>query len=50
MKGCMTERKGCEERASEKRSGSVKKGGSVKKREGVIRVECDEKASVIWSP
>jgi hypothetical protein len=39
MEGCMTERMGCEEGASEKKRGSVKKGGSVKKRESVIRVE-----------
>jgi hypothetical protein len=36
----MTESKGCEEGASERR------GGSVKKRESVIRVESEEKVEV----
>jgi hypothetical protein len=45
MKGCMTERKGCEEGAIERRGGCVKKGGSVKIRESVIKVESEEK---VW--
>jgi hypothetical protein len=43
MEGCMTERKGCKEGASERRGGSVKKERSIKKRENVIRVESEEK-------
>jgi hypothetical protein len=43
LHGCMTERKGCEEGASERRGVSVKKGGIVKKRESVIRAESEEK-------
>jgi hypothetical protein len=43
MEGCITERKRCEEGASEKKGESVKKEGSVKKRENVIRVESEEK-------
>jgi hypothetical protein len=41
----MTDRKGCEEGASERRGGSVKKGEISKKRESVIRVESEEK---VW--
>jgi hypothetical protein len=38
MEGCMTERKRCEEGASERRGGGVKRGGSVKKRELIYTV------------